>query len=259
MQTEKITAGSPLEKLVKSIQTFGSLSLNIECRDKLYRYNDALMQSLYSILEDQEHDADGKMQYLETSLDQYVAAMKDLFPKLLSTEPPRQECAVNLVGKADPNRFDEIHEIEKANPWHGPDGKFTSGPGGAAGGVASRTITGGGISYHVKSGKEPKSGYMCAVYTDRSQWLKGDEVKDFDKRTSAIKSFMEKNKDVLSDPDNDLGTWFDTETGAISLDISRNFKDKNAAIKFASEHNEKAIWDVANMAEISTGGTGNNI
>jgi hypothetical protein len=120
-------------------------------------------------------------------------------------------------------------------------------------------MTQGGISYHVKSGKEPKDGYMCAVYTDRSTWLKGDDVTDPEKRTKAVKDFMEKNKDVLSDPDNYLGTWYDNSSGSISLDISRNFSDRNEAIKYASEHNEKAIWDVKNMSEIPTGGTGNNI
>lgn len=148
--------------------------------------------------------------------------------------------------------------LRKYNLNHDPaTGRFTSGS--AIGGISSRTVANGGISVHVKSGREPKSGYMCAVYTDRSTWLKGDTVKDPKKRTAAIKEFMEKNKDVLSDPDNFLGTWYDTETGNISLDISKNFKNKDEAIKFASEHNEKAIWDVANMAEISTGGTGNNL
>jgi hypothetical protein len=120
-------------------------------------------------------------------------------------------------------------------------------------------MTQGGISYHVKSGKEPKSGYMCATYAERAEWIKGDAVKDPEKRTDAIKKFMEKNKDVLSDPDNYLGTWYDTSSGNISLDISRNFKSKSEAIKYASEHNEKAIWDVKNMTEIPTGGTGNNL
>ena len=127
------------------------------------------------------------------------------------------------------------------------------------GGISHRTVAGGGISIHVKNGKEPKDGYMCATYTDRSTWLKGEDVTNPEKRTAAIKSFMEKNKDVLADPDNYLGTWYDTSTGNISLDISRNFKSKSEAVKFATEHNEKAIWDVKNMTEISTGGTGNNI
>lgn len=153
-------------------------------------------------------------------------------------------------------RYDFITEVKKYNPNHDALGRFSTGS--ATGGIARRTISGGGISIHVKSGKEPKTGYMVAVYADRSQWLKGDQVKDQAKREAAIKSFMEKNKDVLSDKDNYLGTWYDTETGAIALDISRNIRDKQAAIDFATSHNEKAIWDVANMTEIGTGGTGNN-
>ena len=153
-------------------------------------------------------------------------------------------------------RYDFITEVQKYNPNHDERGRFARGS--ATGGISRRTISGGGISIHVKSGKEPKSGYMCAVYGERSRWLQGAEVKNPKKREAAIKDFMEKNKDVLSDKDNYLGTWYDTDTGAISLDISRNFKDKNKAIKFASDHNEKAIWDVANMTEIPTGGTGNN-
>lgn len=253
---------SPINELYKSIQTFESLAISQECRDKLWRYNDALMQSLRSIIDDSECDADGKMQYFNTTLEQYVSAMKDLFPQLINhVTPPAEAPQVNCIGKSDPNRFDFIYEIEKYKSFHDSKGRFASAPGGggAVGGISHRTVTGGGISIHVKSGKEPKSGYMCATYAERAEWIKGDAVKDPVKRTAAIKKFMEKNKDVLADKNNYLGTWYDTSTGNISLDISRNFSNKREAIKYAKEHNEKAIWDVKNMAEISTGGTGNNL
>lgn len=153
-------------------------------------------------------------------------------------------------------RYDFITEVKKYNPNHGPDGKFTSGS--ATGGIARRTMPsrGGGISIHTKSGKEPKSGYMVAVYGERSRKLSKTETRDPKKREAAIKDFMEKNKDILADKDNYLGTWYDTSTKEVYLDISRNIKDRGKAEKFAREHNEKAIWDVANKTEISTGGTG---
>lgn len=245
----------PTDPIEKDYTTFDQIAGNRENHEKLWQYTDALNCSFRSILEDQSLDKGAKAEMMKKSLRQFDTAMEDLIGKLsgaAAVAPP--------VIKSAPV-YEEIEEIpvKKWNPWHGADGRFTSGPGGAAGGVSSRTISGGGISIHVKNGKEPKDGYMCAVYADRAEWIKGDDVKDPEKRTAAIKSFMEKNKDVLADPDNYLGTWFDTESGNISLDISRNFKDKDAAIKYASEHNEKAIWDVANMAEISTGGTGNNL
>lgn len=241
----------------KDYKPFNTLNANRENEEKLWRYTSSLTESIRTIVDDSSLDSAQKLDYMKTSLGQFNSAMEKLFASLCKMEPAKHTTRGEVVGKSD--RFDVIQEVSKANPWHGKDGRFTSGPGGAAGGIAHRTMAQGGISYHVKTGKEPKSGYMCATYTDRSTWLKGDDVKDPEKRTAAIKDFMKKNEDVLSDPDNYLGTWFDTSTGSISLDISRNFSNKAEAVKFASEHNEKAIWDVKNMTEIPTGGTGNNI
>lgn len=104
MNPEPSTA---LEQLQKSIQTFGNLSMAAESRDKLYRYNDALMQSLYSILDDQECDKTAKMQYLDTTLKQYADAMRELLPKLISVQNPTGRPVV----KSEQNRFDEIVEV----------------------------------------------------------------------------------------------------------------------------------------------------
>lgn len=99
---------STLEQLQKSLQTFSSLQIAAESRDKLYRYNDALMQSLYSILEDCSCDETVKMETFNTTMEQYAAAMKELFPQLISAQPHRPECP---VGKSDPDRFDQIEEL----------------------------------------------------------------------------------------------------------------------------------------------------
>lgn len=263
--TEAASELTDPDEIEKAYTTFDQVNDTRESRDLLWRYTDALTCSIHSIIDDRDLDKDAKIQMMNQSLEQFSEAMKGLFGKLCNV-PPSEEKA---VGKSAPEydviqeitKSETIVEVEKYNSFHDERGRFASAPGGggAVGGISHRTITGGGISIHVKNGKEPKSGYMCATYTDRSTWLKGDTVTNPEKRTAAIKSFMDKNKDVLSDPDNYLGTWYDTSTGNISLDISRNFKSKSEAVKFATEHNEKAIWDVKNMAEISTGGTGNNI
>lgn len=133
MNPESNTA---LEQLQKSIQTFGSLSMAAESREKLYRYHDALMQSLYSILDDQECDESTKMQILETTLDQYAAAMRELFPKLIQVQNPTgRALTAKSVVKADPDRFVEIIEVEKFNPYHDERGRFAT-----ANGYASFTI-----------------------------------------------------------------------------------------------------------------------
>lgn len=92
---------SELTKLFKSIRSFAELNMTRESQDKMYRYNDALMQSLYSILEDQEADEATKLKVLDETLAQYTEAMKELFPKIIRN--PVQKAAA-----AD--QFDMIEE-----------------------------------------------------------------------------------------------------------------------------------------------------
>ena len=122
-----------LESLYKSIQTFGNLTAEAENRDKLYRYNDALMRSLCSILEDCECDETVKMQYFTATMEQFSAAMTELFPKLIAGTvhriPNPNDAVKSTVGKSDPDRYDEIEEVEKFNPYHDSRGRFASANG----------------------------------------------------------------------------------------------------------------------------------
>lgn len=124
MQSEN----SALEQLHKSLQTFGSLTMAAESRDKLYRYNDALMQSLYSILEDGDCDEAVKLETFNTTMEQYAAAMRELFPKLISAQPDRDR-NVKAIGKSDPDRFLRIEVVEKFNPYHDEKGRFSTADG----------------------------------------------------------------------------------------------------------------------------------
>ena len=120
MQSEN----TALEQLHKSLQTFGSLAMAAESRDKLYRYNDALMQSLYSILDDCDCDEAVKLETFNTTMEQYAAAMRELFPKLIQVQPNRP---VGMV-KSDPNIV-RIAEVEKFNPYHDERGRFATADG----------------------------------------------------------------------------------------------------------------------------------
>lgn len=119
---------STMDQLCKSIQTFGDLQMAAENRDKLYRYHDALMQSIYSILDDSECDEATKLETFNTTMEQYTAAMKDLFPKLISRKADDSPKTENTIGKSDPNRFDRIVEVDvgKFNPYHDSRGRFAS-------------------------------------------------------------------------------------------------------------------------------------
>ena len=161
------------------------------------------------------------------------------------------------IRKSMSSRDKDFEDIEKYNTNHDARGRFTYGT--VVGGISNHTMRQGGMSVHVKTGKEPKSGYMVAAHADRSRWISAKEARDPDTREAAIRKFMKDNADLLSQKDNYLGTWLDPDTGMISLDISTCMSDKNAAIDYAREHNEKAIWDIGNAENISTGGTGSNL
>ena len=122
------TPRTALEDLYKSIQTFGSIQMNAESRDKLYRYNNALMESIHSILEDGDCDEAVKLETFNTTMEQYAAAMRELFPKLLSGQQPARD-QKTAVGKSDPGRFVTIVEVEKFNPYHDERGRFATSDG----------------------------------------------------------------------------------------------------------------------------------
>lgn len=109
---------SALEQLYKSIQTFDELALGAVHRDNLYRYTDAFMQSLRSILEDSDCGNPEKLQYFNTTLQQYTEAMKNLFDNIIGQAA--------LIDKADDDLIDEIEEVEKFNPYHDSRGRFST-------------------------------------------------------------------------------------------------------------------------------------
>ena len=149
----------------------------------------------------------------------------------------------------------ELDVVEKYNTNHDPKtGRFCSGT--VAGGIANHTARHGGISINMNNGSFPKDGYMCAVYPERSELIDAKDATNMAKCEERIQAFHEKNKDVLKEEGNVLGTWLDPDTGNIYLDISKRFEDKDEAFKFASDQDEKSIFDIKNMESIDVGGTG---
>lgn len=89
--------------------------------------------------------------------------------------------------------------------------------------------------------------YSVSIYPERELILKGEPT------TKTIEAFIEKNKDLLTDPANSFGIWRDTETGKTYLDVVVTMADKEAAIKLGLEKGQKAIFDLGKMEEIRLG------
>ena len=113
MNPETSTA---LEQLQKSIQTFEELALGAVHRDNLWRYSDAFMQSLRSILEDTDCSNEEKRKFFDTTLEQYSEAMKNLFDNII----------VQAALIKSEEQFDMIVEVEKFNPYHDELGRFST-------------------------------------------------------------------------------------------------------------------------------------
>ena len=129
MGAEQTNENPALSQLFKSIQTFDALNINRECREKLWKYNDAFMQSIHSIIDDSEHSEEEKMQYFKQSIEEYATAMFDLLPELIELAELERPKMATPIGKSDPNRYDVIEEIEKFNPYHDRLGRFATAQG----------------------------------------------------------------------------------------------------------------------------------
>ena len=112
----------------------------------------------------------------------------------------------------------------------------------------------GGLSINMVDGSMPTTGYMVAKPPEFSRIV--DEV-DFSnpvKGPRILSDYMKTHKNDLGNGKNYLGTWLNDSK--VYLDVSENIQELFEAIRRGRERNQKAIWDVANLSEIDTGGTG---
>lgn len=127
-----------------------------------------------------------------------------------------------------------------------------------AGTVAARTLIDDGdtSSYH---GKAITSGKAVSPYPERSQQVHALATDRPSRRaaiTSAVRDFRSKNRSLLSQPGHALGTWYDTSTHTLWLDVVVVVKTSEEAATLARQHNQIAYFDLDTGTEVHTGGTG---
>ena len=157
--------------------------------------------------------------------------------------------------------------VSKANPYHDrKSGRFASAPTGRAsrsdlgvrgttgGSVIDASRKQGGITITL-AGKQPRTGYMVG----KRGFNKEVSDKDFfdrKKGTKILGDYIKENRAELSKPNAHLGLWHDKKNGEMVLDISIKVQSRSEAVRLGRDSNQQAIWDVANLEEIDTGGTG---
>jgi hypothetical protein len=96
-----------------------------------------------------------------------------------------------------------------------------------------------------------KPGFAVSTHTDKTKTVKGKEITQED-----LDQYKEANKEALKDPNNFVGTWYDSKSDQTYIDISTRVENEQEAIDLAKANNQKAIFDLESMNEIDTGGTG---
>ncbi len=71
-----------------------------------------------------------------------------------------------------------------------------------------------------------------------------------------MRRFIAANLELLRDPRNAVGSWFNEADGQTYLDVSSAVADREQAIQLAGRYNQIAIFDLHRAEAIETGGTG---
>lgn len=96
--------------------------------------------------------------------------------------------------------------------------------------------------------------YVVSIYPERGVQFQGPEVP-----VNSLENFIQTNSDLLQQPENSLGTFFDEGTGTSDVDVVVATPDRNLAVALGERFNQKSIWDAANKEAIETGGTGERV
>ena len=94
--------------------------------------------------------------------------------------------------------------------------------------------------------------FSVSIYPEASLKVPGKFVTD-----TQYNDFIKKYSDLINDSEYPaiVGTWYDTDADLTWLDVSV-VVDRTTAFDLAELYNQKEIYDLENLEEINTGGTG---
>lgn len=107
----------------------------------------------------------------------------------------------------------------------------------------------GGATYRIGEGSlTGQKGYAISMFKDRETVIVGNL---FRLSQEFIEMYINFNLDILaSDRDTAIGTWYDSRSNKIYLDIVKVINDRAEAIKIARENKQEAIFNLETMEEI---------
>ena len=82
--------------------------------------------------------------------------------------------------------------------------------------------------------------YAVSSYPDRCVVVAGRTVS-----VALLRRFVVANLDLLIDPRNSVGTWFDPATGRTHLDVSTTVANRDDALDLGRRHQQVSIFSLA--------------
>jgi len=92
--------------------------------------------------------------------------------------------------------------------------------------------------------------FAVSIYPERSAIIPSDRLSP-----EVLEVFLKANRDLLEDPRCCVGTWYNAESDVTFIDVIAAVPDRDHALRLAMRYNQVAIFDLAAMSEIETGGT----
>lgn len=103
--------------------------------------------------------------------------------------------------------------------------------------------TEGGSSFSAKG--RVTSGYSVGIEEGTGKTIQGKKVTE-----KQIADFIEEKKDLLKNPNNFVGTWYDKDNNVTHIDVSTAVKTEEEAMDLGDQNKQLAIWDFKNKQEI---------
>lgn len=97
-----------------------------------------------------------------------------------------------------------------------------------------------GFSFRDKVGDGPSGGYMVSVNKHTETRIPINQLTAAD-----VADYMSVHQQELAEPDQYMGGWL--HKGYIYLDVSKNVRDLDEAMRLARQHSQLAIFDLSTM------------
>jgi HK97 family phage portal protein len=115
-------------------------------------------------------------------------------------------------------------------------------------GIGKRTLADGGMTIDLSTNSYPSTGFALSLDLEAEINVPFEE---FDANyADIIGGFVTEHADRLDADGKHLGTWLDTDSDLVFLDISTIVDDRDEALDLARVHQQRAIFDLATFDEI---------